>query len=86
MFFRFFFKRLSLRKQIETLKNKGTFLGTRVKNDRSVYIYMLNNLFVEVIYKSDDANGEPEQTRTLVGLKKLNAYLESEFKESFSSI
>jgi hypothetical protein len=85
MFFRFLFRRLSSKRQAETLKRKGTFLGTRVKNEREVYIYMLTNLFVEVIYKNDDPANDPEQVRTLVGLKKLNAYLEREFKTSFSS-
>lgn len=85
MFFRFFFNRLSLRKQAETLKRKGTFLGTREKDSRKVFIYMLTNLFVEVIYRNDDSENEPEQTRILSGLKKLNAYLETEFKSSFTS-
>ena len=85
MFFRFFFKRLSLRRQVETLKRKGTFLGIREKDSRKVYIYMLTNLFVEVIYRNDDSGNNPEQTRILAGLKKLNAYLETEFKSSFNS-
>lgn len=85
MFFRFFFNRLSLKKQVETLKRRGTFLGTREKDSRKVYIYMLTNLFVEVIYRNDDVENEPEQTRTLAGLKRLNAYLETEFKSSFNS-
>ena len=46
---------------------------------------MLTNLFVEVIYKNDDVENEPEQTRILAGLKRLNAYLETEFKSSFNS-
>ncbi len=54
MFFRFFFNRLSVKKQVQTLKKRGTFLGTREKDSRKVYIYMLTNLFVEVIYKIDD--------------------------------
>ena len=85
MFFRFFFRRLSNRKQAEILRNKGTFLGTRTKNGRDVYIYMLNSLFVEVVYKEDNANNDPEHVRTLSGLKRLNAYLEGEFKTSFAS-
>lgn len=67
------------------MKRKGTFLGTREKGSRKVFIYMLTNLFVEVIYKNDDSENEPEQTRVLSGLKKLNAYLETEFKTSFTS-
>lgn len=60
-------------------------MGTREKDSRKVHIYMLTNLFVEVIYKNDDSDNEPEQTRILSGLKKLNAYLETEFKSSFTS-
>jgi hypothetical protein len=83
MLLRFFFSRLSLEKQVSYLKKKGIALGTRLKNGRKIYIYMLNDLFVEVIYKNDHADETPERLNMLRGLTSLNEYLENEFKTSF---
>ena len=83
MILRFFFSRLSLQKQISYLKRKGVALGTRLKGGRKIYIYMLSDLFVEVIYKNDNADETPEKLNMLRGLTSLNEYLENEFKTSF---
>jgi len=83
MILQFFFRRLSVEKQVLYLKKKGVALGTRAKNGRKIYIYMLRNLFVEVIYKNDNAEEAPEKINMLRGLKNLNDYLENEFKTSF---
>lgn len=74
---------MSPRKQAAYIRKKGTLLGIRIKNDRKVYIYMLTNLFVEVVYKNDDVNADPERTKLLPGLERLNQYLEQEFKANF---
>lgn len=83
MILRFFFSRLSLEKQVSYLKKKGIALGTRLKNGRKIYIYMLSDLFVEVVYKNDNADETPETLNMLRGLTSLNEYLENEFKASF---
>ena len=83
MLLRFFFSRLSLEKQVSYLKRKGIALGTRLKNGRKIYIYMLSDLFVEVLYRNDDADETPEKLNMLRGLNSLNEYLENEFKTSF---
>jgi hypothetical protein len=83
MFLRFFFSRLSLEKQVSYLKKKGIGLGTRLKGGRKIHIYMLNDLFVEVFYKNDNADDAPEKLNMLRGLKSLNDYLANEFKASF---
>ncbi len=83
MILKFFFKQLSVQKQIDYLKKKGVMIGTRTKDSRKIYTYMLRDLFVEVLYKNDNANDSPEQVNTLSGLKNLNSYLEKEFKTSF---
>jgi hypothetical protein len=44
---------------------------------------MLRDLFIEVLYKNDNANDEAEQLNMLRGLNNLNDYLEREFKASF---
>jgi len=58
-------------------------LGTRMKEGRKIYIYMLRELFVEVVYKNDNTEDAPERLNMLTGLKNLNSYLEKEFKTSF---
>lgn len=58
-------------------------LGTRMKQGRKIYIYMLRELFVEVVYKNDNTEETPEKLNMLTGLKNLNSYLEKEFKTSF---
>jgi len=58
-------------------------LGTRMKEGRKIYIYMLRELFVEVVYKNDNTEETPERLNMLTGLKNLNSYLEKEFKTSF---
>jgi len=83
MILKFFFKQLSLHKQIDYLKKKGVMLGVRTKNNRKIFTYMLNDLFVEVLYKNDNADDSAEKVNMLKGLKNLNSYLEREFKTSF---
>lgn len=83
MLLKFFFSRLSLEKQVSYLKRKGIALGTRLKGGRKIYIYMLSDLFVEVLYTNDDADEKPERLNMFRGLNNLNDYLESEFKASF---
>lgn len=83
MILKFFFQRLSVAKQVSFLKKKGIMLGTRMKEGRKIYIYMLRELFVEVVYKNDNTEEMPERLNMLTGLKNLNSYLEKEFKTSF---
>jgi len=78
-----FFRHLSLEKQVSYLQKSGVSLGSRIKNGRKIYVYMLRNLFVEVLYTNDNANESPEKINMLKGLKNLNAYLEKEFRASF---
>ncbi|HEY8936537.1 MAG TPA: hypothetical protein VIM65_15020 [Cyclobacteriaceae bacterium] len=65
------------------MKKRGILLGTRMKDGRKIYIYMLRDLFVEVVYKNDSVDELPEKLNMLNGLKNLNSYLEREFKTSF---
>ncbi|MBT1687548.1 hypothetical protein [Dawidia soli] len=79
----FLFKKMPLRKQVSYLQKKGIMLGTRLKGGRTIYIYMLRNLFVEVYFKDDNTNETPEKLNILRGLHTLNEYLEKEFKTTF---
>ena len=83
MILRFFFKHLSITKQVLYLRKKGILLGTRLKDGRKIYIYMFRDLFIEVLYINDDASEAPEKVYLLNGLKNLNSYLEKEFKTTF---
>ena len=65
------------------MKKKGIMLGSRVKNGRKIYIYMLRDLFAEITFKNDNAEEPAEKINMLNGLKNLNSYLENEFKTSF---
>lgn len=82
MFSRFLFNRMSLVNKVGYLKKKGVMLGTRLKDGRRMYIYMFSELFIEVLYKNDNQNNEPERLTILKGLDNLNQYLEKEFKGS----
>lgn len=83
MLLKFIFKQFSITRQVNFLRKKGIVLGTRMKDGRRIHIYMFRNLFVEVIYKNDNADDQPEKVNMLTGLKSLNSYLEKEFKASF---
>lgn len=83
MILRFILQHLSIQKQANFLRKRGIILGTRLKNGRRIYIYMLHDLFVEVLYKNDNANEAPEHLNMLRGLNTLNDYLEKEFRATF---
>jgi hypothetical protein len=83
IFLKFFFSRMSLQKQAEYLRKNGIMLGTRVKDGRKVYVYMLRDLFVEVVFKGDELENEAETLNMVRGLDNLNDYLEREFRATF---
>jgi hypothetical protein len=83
MFLSFFFKNLPVNRQIAFLKKKGIGLGTRLKNGRKIYIYMLRDLFVEVLYVNDNSENVPERLNVISGVMNLNKHLENEFRNTF---
>jgi hypothetical protein len=80
---RFFFSWLSIKFQVNYLKRNGITLGTRLKDGRRIYVYMLNNLFVEVCFKHDNIDEDPEKVKMITGLANLTQYLEKDFRSSF---
>jgi hypothetical protein len=82
MFFKFFFSRWSLEKQVSFLKKKAIAIGARTKDNRRIFIYMYRDVFVEVVFQHDDPEGVAESTKLVKGLKKLTSYMENEFKEA----
>jgi len=80
MFLKLFFKRLSKSKQANFMKRRGIVLGTRKKDGRQTYIYMVNNLFAEIMYENDNPNMKVESLVLLDGLNKFNRYLEKDLR------
>lgn len=80
---RMFFSLLSESKKVDYLHEQGTMLGTRSKNGRKAYLYMLKDFCVEVIFKQDNSEMTPEKVTTFSSVQEFNSYLEREFKAAF---
>lgn len=85
MLLKFTFKNWPLERQLEHLKKKGVSLGTRFMQGRSVFVYMMKDLFVQVVYKNDEEWTEVENLMVFNSLEKLNSYLEQDFKLAFNT-
>ncbi|WKZ59017.1 MAG: hypothetical protein QY309_14215 [Cyclobacteriaceae bacterium] len=83
MFRKLYFKSLSAARQIAALREKGTMLGTRLKNGRKAYLYLLKDFCAEVIFLNDDTELNPEKITTFDNVQEFNSYLEREFRASF---
>lgn len=83
MWFKMSFKFLADKKKHEILKENGIMLGTRRKSDRTVFLYMVKDFFVEVTYRQDDIDQEPERIETFSNLDNLTSYLERDFRAAF---
>lgn len=83
MFYKLIFKNLSESGKLRFLREHGVSLGVRMRENRKVFIYMVKDFFVEVIYRQDNSDSEAEKLNIFDSLKGLNEYLESEFKAAF---
>ena len=81
--FKWGFKYFSVTKQLVYLREHGVMLGSRMRNNRKVFLYMVKSTFVEVMYKNDSIEKEAERLEVFNNLNHLNQYLEKEFKASF---
>lgn len=80
---RLLFKFMSLRKKINYLRDQGTILGTRLKNGRKAYLYIIKDFCAEVIFQKDNVELSAEQITTFANVKEFNNYLEQEFRSTF---
>lgn len=80
MFLKLIFKRFSVAWQADFMKRHGIVLGTRNKDGRQSYLYMMNNLFAEILYENDNPRMKVETLVVLDGLHKLNCYLEKDLR------
>lgn len=82
MFLKLFLKRLSINKQADYMKRRGIVLGTRRKDGRQSYLYMVNNLFAEILYENDNPGLKVEALVVLDGLNDFNRYLEKDLRSA----
>jgi hypothetical protein len=83
MFYKLIFKNLSESGKLRFLRDHGVSLGVRMRENRKVFIYMVKDFFVEVIYQQDNTESEAETLNIFDSLKGLNSYLENEFRTAF---
>ena len=83
MILKWAFRYFSENKKIDYLKDQGIMLGTRSRLGRKVYLYMLRDFFVEVMYQNDNIDMNPEMLKTFTNVSNLNAYLEKDFRSTF---
>lgn len=74
---------LTNQKIIEMVKVEGSLVGERQKGSRKVFIYLLKDFFVQIMFKEDNPIEEVEHLLTFSTLDKLNAHLEKEFRTAF---
>lgn len=74
---------LSNQKIIEMVKVEGSLVGERQQGNRKVFIYLLRDFFVQIMFKGDNPIEEVENLLTFSTLDQLNAHLEREFRTSF---
>ena len=72
MLLKLIFKRLPAKKQADIMIRRGIVLGTHKKDGRQAYLYMVNNLFAEILYENDNPLMKVERLVLLDGLNKLN--------------
>jgi hypothetical protein len=82
MLVKFILDRLSLKRQVEYIKNQAIYLGTRKNKNREFHLYMLGKQIAEILFEGDDENKKPESLVWLPGLQQLENHIERDFKSS----
>jgi hypothetical protein len=85
MWFKLTFPKWPQERQLEHVRQKGVSLGSRLKEGRSVFVYMVRNLFVQIVFKNDQEWHEVENFMVFSSLEKLNSYLEQDFRLAFNA-
>jgi hypothetical protein len=80
MFTKFLFKRMSIERRVKFLRKRGIVLGTRIKEGRTVHMYMFRNVFAEITFVDDNPAKEVESFSMVSGLAELNEKLENEIR------
>ncbi len=77
------FEGFSREKIIRLVREEGSLVGERERGGRKIYIYLLRDFFVQIIFKKDDPREEVENLEKFSDLVQLNLHLEKEFRASF---
>ena len=77
------FGKFSQTKIIKMIRKDGALIGERQREGRKIYIYMLKDFFVQVMFQKDDPTEDVEYVLTFSDINKLNSHLENEFKTAF---
>jgi hypothetical protein len=83
MFDQIFFRYYSRKRKAKCIAEDGSLLAERVRNGRKVYLYMVQNFFLEALYSQDDLYGELETVNIIGEIGLLKSYMEKEFKAAF---
>lgn len=76
MLYRLIFKNLALHKKERHIQDYGVSLGSRYNGERTVYLFMIKDFFIEVTYENDDQeNGGIEDIKIFSSHRELNKYL-----------
>jgi hypothetical protein len=78
---RLIFNLLSTRQKGNFIIKFGNFVGSRVRENRVINLYMMDSFFVEVIYKKDNS-GQIDEIKSYQSLMKLKTYLSQEFNNT----
>ncbi|NOT74560.1 MAG: hypothetical protein HOP08_06485 [Cyclobacteriaceae bacterium] len=83
MWLKAIFGKLSKNKIVRLVKTEGSLIGEHKQEGRQVYIYLLRDFFVQVMFHNDDPSEEVEHVKTFANINQLNSHLESEFRSTF---
>jgi len=78
MFFGLAFKHFSEEKKARKIRESGILLGSRTSRGRKVFLFMVKDVFAEVLYPGDSMDGHPEKIEVFSNINLLNTYLEQE--------
>ncbi|MCA6407380.1 MAG: hypothetical protein IM594_17395 [Cytophagales bacterium] len=60
MFFKPFFKHLSESKKLNYVREHGVMIGTRMRDEQKLFLCMIKDFIVEVVYKDDNMDDVAE--------------------------
>ena len=76
MLYKLLFKNLAPDKKEKHIREHGVSLGSRYNGERTVFLFMIKEFFIEVTYQNDDQEtGNIEQIKIFSNHKELNQYL-----------
>ena len=83
MWFNSIFGDGSKTKIIKLVKTEGSLIGERDLEGKKIYIYLLRDFFVEIVFKKDGPEEVVENVLTFSNINQLNSHLEKEFRAAF---